>query len=920
MKKLNLLLLAAMLAGALGLRAQIITTEPDVLQESSQNIVIYYHADQGNKGLNNQPASTPIYAHTGVITSKSTSSSDWKYAPKWLDNSDKYKLTYVSTNLWKLELGDIRTYYGITDSSEKVTQLAFVFRNANGTKEGKTSSGGDIFVEVVEEGLQVSLSSSLEGSLITSGHEKVTFTATASQSATLTIDINGTIIATQQNTTKLTTDYTFSSTGQYTVTASATLGGNTVTDCLEIAYPQASDQQVYPGGIPQQGSVRQADGSVLFCIAAPQKSTGIIVGSWDDYKVLSSRTMHYQEYQGNRYFWTRVEGLDAVTAYPYYYLIDGIGVGDPYARLILDPSNDKYISSEVYPDLIPYPHDKIEANNVPLAVYQENINDYDWQITGFKGAAPSRLNIYELLVRDFTGTEGMASGNGTIRAAIEKLPYIKNLGINAIELMPVNEFNGNNSWGYNPNFYFAPDKAYGTPADYKAFIDACHAQGMAVILDMVFNQTDWLHPWYQLYSVGSNPFYNATAPHAYSVLNDWNQGNALVQQQFEDCLRYWLREYRVDGFRFDLVKGLGDNNSYANSGDAATGAYNASRVARMKRLHAAMKEVNPEAYFINENLAGAQEENEMAGDGELNWANVNNQGAQYAMGYQSDSDMKRFYAPDDQRQWGSTVSYLESHDEQRLAYKQNQYGASGVKGSLVASMHRLGSAACQMILSPGAHMIWQFSELGNFDSTKDANGSNNTNPKTVRWNLFDNANRHGLYDSYSELNHIRLLNPELFDENATFTNNVSASWWGMGRTMYLSYQGKELIAVINPETSGEKTVNVTFQTRDNNEYQVLSKSYNTNPTFNAVTGQVTVPANCYVVLGNRNVSAVDGISVDDNNGVTVYGSYGRIIIEGADASSAVVYDLSARRMSGLEVPAGVYLVRLGSRTYKVAVR
>ncbi len=81
------------------------------------------------------------------------------------------------------------------------------------------------------------------------------------------------------------------------------------------------------------------------------------------------------------------------------------------------------------------------------------------------------LIIYELLVRDFTGTEGKALGDGTIRRAIEKIPYLKSLGVNAIELLPINEFNGNISRGYNPNFYFAIDKAYGTPQDYKEFID-----------------------------------------------------------------------------------------------------------------------------------------------------------------------------------------------------------------------------------------------------------------------------------------------------------------------------------------------------------------------------------------------------------------------------------------------------------------
>ena len=555
---------------------------------------------------------------------------------------------------------------------------------------------------------------------------------------------------------------------------------------------------------------------------------------------------------------------------------------------------------------------------MPLAVYKENINAYDWRVTNFRGAPKTRLNIYELLVRDFTGTEGKADGNGTINAAKAKIPYLKALGINAIELLPINEFNGNISWGYNPNFYFAPDKAYGTPDDYKAFIDECHAQGIAVILDMVFNQTDYMHPWYQLYSPGQNPFYNADAPHAYSVLNDWNQGNPLVQQQFEDCLRYWLTEYKVDGFRFDLVKGLGDNDSYANNGDAATNAYNASRIARMKRLHQVMNEVNPDAYFINENLATSQEENEMAEDGELNWANLNHQGGQYAIGMQSNSGLERFYAPSDQRLWGSTVSYLESHDEQRLAYLQNQNGMSGVKGNLTASMHRLGSAAAQMILSPGSHMIWQFSELGNFDNTKNANGGNNTDPKTVRWNLFDNATRHGLYDSYAQLNGIRNVNPDLFTQEAQYTGNLGAQWWNQGRTMYLSAGAKELICVINPAITGENVINVSFKSKNQQDYKVLCSSYNTTPSFNAATGQVTVPANCFVVIANTAVNKVDGIAAD-NNAVTVYGADGRIVVIG-DVTDVAVYNLAGQRMSGLEVPTGIYLVRTAGKTYKVMVK
>ncbi|MDE5877300.1 MAG: hypothetical protein K2H47_07385 [Muribaculaceae bacterium] len=902
-----------------------VTTTPSPLQEDSQNVVIYYHADEGTKGLMGQPASDPIYAHTGVLTSSSTGSGDWKYAPTWGDNSAKYQLQYVSENLWKLEMGDIRAYYGLTDPSETIEKLAFVFRNAACNKEGKADGGGDIFVDVYATGLQIAFQSSVSGSVLTPDNaSNVVFKAATTRNADITITVNGTPIGSADGVMSLEATHTFAGVGDYTVTATAVSGGETVSSTLDYAYVGASTAKDYPGGVPRMGAVRNTDGSVNFCLAAPNKESALIVGSWNDYKVTDSQTMYYQDYNGARYFWTTVDGLAADRMYMYYYMVDATyKVGDPYAKLILDPWNDKYIPESVYPDLPQYPADKV-GDNVSLAVYQENINDYTWRHDDFKRPVDSDLVIYELLLRDFTGTEGEAYGNGTVKGAIEKLPYLKSLGVNAIELLPINEFNGNISWGYNPNFYFAPDKAYGTPDDYKRLIDLCHANGMAVILDMVFNQTDWQHPWYLLYPVGQNPFYNATAPHAYSVLNDWNQGYPLVQQQFKDVLRYWLEEYHVDGFRFDLVKGLGDNDSYANNSDAATNAYNASRVARMKELHDAMREVDPTAYFINENLAGAKEENDMAADGELNWANINNAGCQFAMGYSSDSDMSRFYAPmDDNRLWGSTVSYLESHDEQRLAYKQDQWGVAGVKGDRKTSMQRLGSAAAQMLMAPGAHMIWQFSEMGNAQSTKDDSNGNNTNPKIVDWALLDNEYNAGLVQNYSELIAVRLGNPEMFVESASFASACRASDWNNGRWLQSRADGKELLTVVNPNTTGVLTLTFDFLSKDNADYQILSKSYGSEPTFNATTGTVSVEGNCYVVIGSKSLSAVKTIG-DDN--VRVNSCNGVLEVAGMDGGFSVVsidgrvLYRTADSSGNVALPQGLYIVTGRGRTVRTMVR
>lgn len=903
--------LLMMMFVAFGVKSQIVTSEPSPLQQNSENVVIYYHADQGNKGLINQPESSPIYAHTGVITSESTSGSDWKHAPTWKDNSAKYKLEYVSPNLWKLNIGNISEYYGLNEG-EVVKQLAFVFRDATASKEGKTADSQDIFLDVFQEGLHVSLGADIEGTMISSSDTTVEFTALATVSATISIYVNGNEIASQDNTTSLTTSYTFSEYGNYTVKAVAEANGQESMEEVVYCYPISSQAKNYPGGVPKMGAVKNSDGSVNFCLAAPQKSSVILVPSWDNYNVVNENVMYYQDYNGYRYFWITVEGLEADKLYPYYYLVDGTySVADPYAELILDPYNDKYIPSDVYPDLIPYPDN---LHNIPLAVYGESINDYAWEVSEFKGVDKNDLVIYELLLRDFTGTEGKADSNGTIRKAMEKLPYLKELGVNAIELMPIMEFNGNISWGYNTNFYFAPDKIYGTPDDYKAFIDACHKEGMAVILDVVFNQTDWLHPWYQMYPIDSNPFYNKTAPHDYSVLNDWKQDNPLVQKQFEDVLKYWIREYKVDGYRFDLVKGLGDNTSYGSG----TEAYNQSRIDRMKRFHAVVNEVNPNAYFINEHLAGASEENEMAKDGEMNWANINYESAQFAMGFSENSNLNRFSATSNSRTWGSTVAYAESHDEERVAYKQNQWGATGVKGNHAVSMRRLGCLAAQMILAPGAHMIWQFGELGDDQTTKKSDGSNNTDPKKVNWNYLNDADRKGLYESYRDLIYLRTTYPQLFTQSAQYTMSCNASNWNNGRFIYASAGDQELICVINPNVTGSKNIYTTFQLKDNASYKIASKSYNTNPTFDAVAGTVNLEANSYVVLVRSNMSGVDSMPVDEVK-TEVYGVQGEIVVNG-QFSALEVYNIAGVRFDSLQVPAGLYIVVVDGISYKVAVR
>ena len=905
--------------------AQVVTTEPAILQTDSKGIVITYHADEGNKALANLPATTKVYAHTGCITNQSTSDSDWKYGPKkWGDNDAKYEMKYVAPNTYTLDMGEINTYYGITDPSVVVKKLAFVFRDEKCTKEGKTASGGDIFLTVAQPGFEISFTSDPSTSIITAANKTVTFNINSTVAGDISLhrgSADSPAMSEAKGVKALTSSTDLEEEGEYKFVAVVKADGQVKT--AELSFVRVGDVvfEAYPGGTPLMGARPQADGSVLFCIAAPKKNSAVVIGSWNTYNVGMDNVMKCQEYNGNRYFWTRIKGLADNTDYLYYYLIDGsIKVGDPYAHLVLDPSNDQWISPSVFPDMPAYPSEYVQ--NVPLAVFNKNLDDYKWEVSDFKAPSKDHLVVYELLLRDFTGTEGKANGDGTVNQAIAKLDYLKNLGVNAVELLPIMEFNGNLSWGYNTNFYMAPDKAYGTPDDYKRFIDECHKRGMAVILDIVFNQSDWLHPWYQMYSMNENPFYNGSAPHAYSVLNDWNQDNPIVQQQWYDALAYWMTAYKVDGFRFDLVKGLGNNDSYGatynpntnkwtNVTDYNTNKFNQSRVDRMKKIHDEMRKVNPDAYFINELLGDAQEENMMATDGEINWANINYNSCQFAMGFDSDASLARFYAPRDGRTWGSTVSYAESHDEERMAYKQGQWGAAGVKGNIPMSMRRLGSVGAQMLMSPGAHMIWQFQEFGADQTTKDANGGNNTGNKLVVWNYLDNPDRHGLMTSYSELANFRLDNPQLFDRNDNVSVSLAAT--GSMRTIRLSSDNSQAVLLVNPSVS--QPFNAVVDNASG--LKIYSQSYNCNATVNG--NIVTVEPGAYVLLGTTNLVGVDSVATDSDL-LHVYGVQGGIRVIGSDSVPAV-YTLSGARCSSADgLAPGLYLVRVDGRSFKVMVR
>lgn len=920
MKKHYLLLLSMLLLAVASVQAAMFSTSPNPLQQSSKDVKIYFDPAQCDVAA--LKTASEIYAHIGVTLPSAPSS--WVYiVGSWADKQAKKKFVKQSDGRWMLNIGEIDTYFNLP-AGTKVAKIAIIALNAAGS-----SQTGDVFLDVAEEGYAMSLTSNPED-LVISKATNFTFTVGVTQPSTITIKVGDQVIGTASNATTLTKSHNFATQGTFNeVTATATNGKETLTKSLTVAYPSASTAMNYPGGVPKQGAIRQADGSVLFCIAAPSKTSAILVGSWDDFKTLNKNVMKYQDYNGYRYFWTRVEGLADRQYHSYYYLLDGVTkVADPYAKLILDPYSDKWLPSGIWNEPMPqYPYEKIDG--VMLAVYRSDLDDYNWDsaTTNFKVPDHNSMVIYELLFRDFTGDGSDQDGKhfGTISEAREKISYLKELGINCVELMPVMEFNGNNSWGYNTNAYMALDKAYGSPKDLRDFVAECHRNGIAVVLDIVFNQTDGLHPWYQMYPIASNPFYNEKAPHDYNVLNDVRQDYPLVEQHWADVLRYWMEAYKVDGFRFDLVKGLGDNSSYTGG---STDSRNQSRINRMKRLNNVITSVKADGIHINELLGQNTEENDNFKNGaQMGWQNLNYTSYQNAMGFAAGSaDVKNFYPGNGGRTFGAAVGYAESHDEVRIGYQMKTYGANAnIKYSGahpgVTGVQRLGSVAAYMLMAPGAKMIWQFGEIG----ADDKLGSDLEKLRAIapKWDQFENENRKALFENYQALCYLRLKNPELFDGSAdyvtsTFSNSLTSVRW-----IKVRKGEKEVVAVINPQITGKTTQRINgIQKLNANNYHVVTKGYKSEPivTFSDGAVSVQIPSNSFIVIATNSVASTEEVSADMTApAVNVYGSNGEIVIEG-DYETAEVYDLQGRMSKSLQVPAGVYVVRVDGNAYKVAVK
>jgi 1,4-alpha-glucan branching enzyme len=670
-------------------------------------------------------STTAIYAHIGV----NVNGTRWSNVKGTWGTTNAPLLTLVSGTTYKLDLTpDLYAYFGVPITSS-ITEICVVFRNANGSVQ----TSPDIFIPVGD--FQASLTSpGLNSTTIISSGANFSIAANNTNgNADYNLVANGTSINTFTGSSYSFTDTNVVVNKSYDLQIKQ--GTTTFSRKFSVIVNPTTVSETIPTGLVDGINYNTGDATkATLILDAPGKDFVYVAGSFNSWQPGATYAMKKDATLGSSKFWLELSGLVSGTNYTYqYWVVDQtptlgsptlVKTADPYSTLVLNKEDDPWIPVGNYPNMPSYP----VGQDREVTVLQTGQTPYSWSTatTNFVKPEKDKLVVYEVLVRDF-------DTNRSYQNLIDKIDYFKNLKINAIELMPVMEFDGNESWGYNTSFHMALDKAYGPSSKFKEFIDLCHQNGIAVILDVALNHAFGRNPMDRMWMndpdgdgwggpASDNPYFNVVPRHSYNVGNDFNHQEPRTKNYVKRVVKQWIEEYKIDGFRWDLTKGFTQN---CTSGDACTNSYQQDRVDVLKEYADYSWSLDPTHYVIFEHLGNDNEEQQWANyriaetpsKGVMMWGIMTEAYNELSMGYNnSKNNIERMGYDSHGFSGKRVIGYPESHDEERLMYKNLTYGNSAnvshnVK-NLNTALSRMSAIGAVSLLVPGPKMIWHFGALG----------------------------------------------------------------------------------------------------------------------------------------------------------------------------------------------------------------
>ncbi|MFN6534858.1 MAG: alpha-amylase family glycosyl hydrolase [Nostoc sp. EkiNYC01] len=474
---------------------------------------------------------------------------------------------------------------------------------------------------------------------------------------------------------------------------------------------------------------------IEFTLFAPRNQGAVVIGSFSDWQEIP---MQKDE---DGYFRTQIQLKDGVYQY----------------KFRVQTKSPNFAPDEWIDIIGPKATDVNETEKharVRIKDGQRIVDTCIWQNDETPLPDNRKLIIYEMHVADFTGDEIDPDKRGKYLGVIAKLDYLCELGINAIELMPVNEYPGNYSWGYKVRHYFATESSYGSTEDLKQLIDECHGRGIRVFMDAIYNHTDEECP---LMLIDRNYWYYEHKHYPEDPDNYWgpefnydNYDEKLnvkpAWKYIGDVVQFWIQEYHIDGIRFDAVRQLA-NFEFLDW------------LAKQTKNHAAPKEF----YNIAEHIPDTNTVVKPDGPLDACWhESFRYFLVPYICG--KSLELKQLKEILDPRKQGyasavNVINYLATHDRQRLL---RELGDTGIFDT--EAFKRAKLAAVLLMTAMGIPMLWMGEEFGEYQQKSESV----TQPQKIAWSLLKSDRNHDLFNCYKKLIALRQQNLALQSDNIEF--------------------------------------------------------------------------------------------------------------------------------------------------------
>jgi 1,4-alpha-glucan branching enzyme len=850
-----------------------VTTNPSPI-EVNLPVTITVDANSVATDCNGFSNPTKVYAHLGI----GNDADPWGFdvVGNWGQDDGVGLMTDNGNGTWSITFTP-NTYFSLTAGEEaSATKMGMVFRNEDGSQEFKNNGCTDFFFNVGAFQVTMINPNSSGVILLNSGGSTQILAQNTNGPANYELFANGASIHTQNNTTFYNGFLFTGLTENQHCDLVVTQGGSSITKSFVILVNNTVTQSM-PAGVEDGINYDNGDTTkVTLVLDAPNKDFIYVASSFNSWKPAAIDAMKKDGTTGK--FWLEITGLTPGTNYTYQYWVADqspitdspalVKTADPYSTLVLSPFDDPGIPASSYPNLPAYP----TGQEREVTVLQTGQTPYNWQVTNFVKPKKEDLIIYQVLIRDF-------DQNRTYQDLIDRIDYFKNLNVNAIQLLPNMEFEGNESWGYNPSFHMALDKFYGTENKFKEFVDLCHQNGIAVILDLVLNQAFGRNPMVRMWMddpdgdgwggpSSESPYFNQVATHAFSVGNDFNHQQSRTQNYVQRIIKHWVEDFKIDGFRWDLTKGFTQN---CTANDAAcTGAYQQDRVDILKQYADYSWSLDPDHYVIFEHLGDNGEETEWAnyrfgeGKGIMLWGKMTDQYNQLTMGFNSNNDISGMGHLSRGFTGKRLLGYAESHDEERLMYKNLQFGNNDggsydVK-NLNTALSRMSALGAVSLTIPGPKMIWHFADLGMENSIFTCSNGTVNNPDCKldtkpqpQWvnNWMSDTNRNQIYNDWSRLISLKTTEAVFEGDYSITTNTLTPKIYIWDDAIPLT-ELKNVVILANFDVT---TQNVTPDfPYTGTWYDLMDDTGSTSINVTNTTTPISIPTGEFRIYGNQGVT------------------------------------------------------------------